>query len=278
MTTMNLTQLYDSHIHTALCLHADGEPVDYAAVAAERGLKGLIITDHNPIDGDAWEPGIRMRPEEFSLYLEQIEQAREKWKGLVDVRLGLESDWFPGHEAHLARLHQRAEFDFIWGSIHCNVHAYAKTFYRGDVLEYQKLYYDHLARAAETGLFDAMTHPDVPKFMFPDDWNVEVLLDDIRRSLDRIAATGLALELNTSGLHKPYPEMNPGREILELMLERNIPVIIGSDAHTPSRVGADFDLAVALLDEIGFRHVSYFIGRKRQDVPISAIWDRDISP
>ena len=36
--------LYEQHMHTPLCKHARGEPGDYAAVAEQRGLKGIVVT------------------------------------------------------------------------------------------------------------------------------------------------------------------------------------------------------------------------------------------
>src|SRR5436190_370480 len=75
----------------------------------------------------------------------------------------------------------------------------------------------------------------------------------LKKSLDRIAATGVAMELNTSGLNKALPEMNPGLKQLALMRERGIPVVIGADAHRPERVGDNFDLAIGMLREVGYK-------------------------
>ena len=41
--------VYESHSHTPLCKHAFGQPTEYAAVAEQRGLQGLIVTCHNPM-------------------------------------------------------------------------------------------------------------------------------------------------------------------------------------------------------------------------------------
>ena len=49
--------LYEMHMHTPLCKHARGEPEDYAAVAERRGLKGIVVTCHNPTN-DGWSPGV----------------------------------------------------------------------------------------------------------------------------------------------------------------------------------------------------------------------------
>lgn len=72
-------------------------------------------------------------------------------------------------------------------------------------------------------------------------------MDDIRRSLDRIAATGVAMEVNTSGLQKRVPEMNPLPDMLREMAVRGIPVTLGADAHVAGRVGANFLPALRLL-------------------------------
>ena len=261
---------YDSHTHTALCGHAEGEPIDYAKTAQRAGLTGIIVTDHNPFDS-GWESGLRMAPREFSEYLDMIERAQSAWAGIVDVRPGIECDFMPGMEKEVERVLQLTDFDYVLGSVHCNMRSYLKKYFTGDVLAYTRLYYEHLGDAAESGFFDALSHPDVPKFMWPDQWDFERIRPDVCRFLDRVAASGLAMELNTSGVLKPYPEMNPGREMLELMNERGIPVVIGSDAHQPHRTGDGFVEALHLLQQVGFENVSYFLNRTRTDEKISTV-------
>ena len=95
--------------------------------------------------------------------------------------------------------------------------------------------------------------------MHPKQYAVCDHLDTLRHVLDRIARAGVAMELNTSGVNKPYPEMNPSPTILREMARREIPVVLGSDAHDAFRVAADFDKALALLREAGFDSVSYYL-------------------
>jgi len=90
--------LYETHMHTPLCKHAVGEPEDYAEVAQRRGLKGIIVTCHNPAP-DGFSPRVRMSLHEFPDYVALVARAREAWKGKIDVRLGIESDYMPGMEA-----------------------------------------------------------------------------------------------------------------------------------------------------------------------------------
>lgn len=259
--------LYESHMHTPLCKHAQGEPEAYAAVAEQRGLAGIIVTCHNPsIDG--WSPTVRMSDKEFDTYVQMVERARQAWAGRVDVRLGMECDFVPGMEEGLAKQLERAEFNHILGSVHPQIAQYKERFFSGDVVAFQRTYFEHLAMAAETGLFDTLAHPDLVKNEFPEEWQVERLADTIAASLDRIAAAGTAMELNTSGLQKKLPEMNPGRSILAEVQARGIPVVLGADAHVPQRVAADYVPALQLLQELGFTHINFFLNRQRQEVAI----------
>ncbi len=261
--------LYDTHMHTPLCKHAVGDPEEYAAVAEQRGLKGIVVTCHNP-DPDGWSPRVRMSVDEFDAYVELVDRAREALADRLDVRLGLESDFAPGEgmETWLEKLHERAPLHYVLGSVHCHLPQYMDRHYNGDVRAFQITYFRHLAEAAETGLYDCISHPDLVKNSFPRNWNPQSILDEIRSALDRIAATGVAMELNTSGRLKTIPQMNPGPLILAEMCARDIPVVIGSDAHQPRRVGADFEAAFDALEEAGYTHTCFFLARKRHEVSI----------
>jgi histidinol-phosphatase (PHP family) len=259
--------LYDSHMHTTLCKHAWGTPQEYAAMAEKKGLKGIIFTCHNP-GPKGWSERVRMSLDEFTTYVSIVETAQKEWQGRVDILLGLESDYIPGIEPFLEKLHQKADFQYILGSVHPQLPYYRDTFYNGDVHSFELTYFEHLVMAAESGLYDCLAHPDLVKNSYPDQWQVEKLLDDIRHNLDQIAKTNIAMELNTSGLHKRFKEMNPGKTILSEMQKRNIPVVLGSDAHSPNRVAADFEQALSILSEVGYAEVTYFIDRQPQQIEI----------
>lgn len=269
---MQIPVLYESHCHTPLCKHAFGEPDEYAAVALARGFKGITFTCHCPLP-NGYSASVRMAPEQFDDYVAMIASTRAAFAGRLDVRLGLESDFYPGVEPWLEKLHARVQLSHVLGSIHYQVSDYRKLYFTGDVKLYQQLYYEHLALSAESGLFDTLAHPDLIKNESPAEWDFERMRPDIERVLDRIAATGVAMELNTSGVQKALPEMNPSPSQLALMRERGIPVVIGADAHMPERVGDGYITALKLLEKVGYEKVSFFIDRKRQDVPILVALD-----
>lgn len=260
--------VYETHLHTPLCKHAEGWPEDYAEVAERRGLKGIIVTCHCPLP-DGISQSVRMRPELFPRYLWVVEEARERMEGRAEVRLGLESDYLPGLEGWLEALHGKADFEYILGSVHPQIPEYKAAFFRGDWGEFHRTYFRHLAEAAETGLYDCLAHPDLAKNLGPEHYDLEALWPEVLRALDRIAAVGVAMELNTSGLNKTVPEMNPGPRILAAMRERGIPVVVGADAHHPLRVADNYPAAYALLEEAGYAEVSYFLGRERRTAGIA---------
>jgi len=237
-------------------------------VAEARGLKGIIFTCHSPLP-DKFAHEVRMAPEEFETYVEMIARAREAFAGRVDVRLGLESDFYPGVEPWLEKLHARVPLHHVLGSVHYQMRDYRALYWKGDLEAYQETYYEHLALSAESGLFDTLAHPDLIKNEAPAEWSFEKVRPLVERALDRIAVTGVAVELNTSGMMKALPEMNPSPSQLRLMSERGIPVVIGADAHVPARVADGYATALRMLQAAGYAEVSYFLERTRRTVPIS---------
>ncbi len=262
--------MFDSHMHTPLCRHAVGEPEDYAARALKQGLQGIIFTCHSPMPAGFW-PQVRMSEAEFDTYVALIGRCREAFAGELEVRLGIESDYFPGHEGWIEKLHQRAEFHHCLGSVHWQGPEYGAKFNSQDEPAFRRAYWQNLAASAETGLFDTLAHPDLIKNYRSATWRYEEWQDDIAAALDRIARTGVAMELNTSGLHKMFPEMNPGPAMLRLMRERGIPVVIGSDSHAARRVGENFVAALELLRAAGYESVSVYENRRRTQLPLGEV-------
>ncbi len=258
--------LYDSHIHTILCHHATGELEQYAEAAETANLKGIIFTEHLPIPD--WGAQDRLDINDLCRYFDLVRGVKEQFKGRIDVLLGLESDFMPGLESWISEIHSRADFDFFLGSIHPHVQAFKDRYWKDDEIAFQLSYFDVLAQAAESGLFDCLGHADIIKLQCPENWDPEKIFGCILESLDRIAATGIAVELNTGGALKSIPEMNPGLAILRAMRERFIPVVLGSDAHEPERVGGGFLKALHLLEQAGYNTIRYYKKRRAIEIDI----------
>src|SRR6185436_3768122 len=105
---------------------------------------------HCPMPDGFW-PHVRMSNAEFDEYVAMIDRCRVRFSGDLEVRLGIESDYFPGHEGWIEKLHQRAEFHHCLGSVHWQGPEYGELFDVRDPREFRGAYWKNLAASAEAG-------------------------------------------------------------------------------------------------------------------------------
>ncbi len=267
---MKKYNLVDYHMHTARCGHAEGRMEEYAARALELGLLEIGFSDHFPLL-HIEDTTLSMSLGEMPLYVREVEELRTQFAGLP-IRLGIEVDYLPETAASLPSLLSAYPFDYIMGSLHFvdgwgfddprNLDDYKDR----DILAMWERYFDLLGDAAESGLFDILAHPDlIKKFGFRPDTDVSPIY---HACLDRVAETGIAVEVNTAGLRKPVGEMYPGEDFLCLCRDRGIAVTLGSDAHHPLEVGDSFEEAVRMLRRVGYGEVAVFSSRKRASLAL----------
>jgi len=259
----------DYHLHTPLCRHATGSPVDYARHALALGLPEIGFSDHSPMPAyfDDW----RMLDEELPHYFTQVEAARAACPAL-SIRLGLEVDWLEGGQPWIETLTQRAPWDYLIGSVHYlgdwNFDNPAETarFSSYGVEEAWDRYWFLFGQAARSGYFDIMAHPDlVKKFKHRPPGDLRRYYEPaIQACLD----ANTAIEINTAGLFKPVAEMYPAPEFLSLAAAAGLPLTINSDAHAPEEVGRAFPAALQLAQDTGFSHLARFHQRHRTSVPL----------
>jgi histidinol-phosphatase (PHP family) len=259
----------DYHLHTPLCRHATGWPVDYARRAVELGLPEIGFSDHSPMpkEFDDW----RMLDSDLPRYLEAVEEARAAFPQLP-IRVGLEVDWLEGGEAWIEALSQRAPWDYLIGSVHYlgdwnfDNPAEVARFSHFGVEEAWERYWQLFGQAARSGFFEIMGHPDlVKKFKHRP-------AGDLRRfyapAVQACVDAKVAIEINTAGLFKPVAEMYPAPEFLTLAAQAGVPLTINSDAHAPEETGRAFREALELAKACGFKELVRFAGRNRQPVPL----------
>ena len=255
----------DYHMHTPLCLHAQGEPSEYAARAVQLGFEEIGFSDHSPMkqdDFDNW----RMRADQLDEYVEGVRKARRDHPNLI-IKLALEVDYFPNGHDWIQELSGRHPWDYLIGSVHYVSESWAiddpqmlAEWRQRDPGEVWRIYFERLTMAAESGFFDIIGHADLcKKFSFRPEGDCSPLYD---RFLTAAHRTGTAIELNTSGLRKACREIYPSREILERAFRAHVAITFGSDAHAPQEVGQDFDRATTLAQSVGFTHWQCFTARQ----------------
>jgi histidinol-phosphatase (PHP family) len=260
----------DYHMHTPLCRHAEGWPVDYAAAAIERGLDEIGFADHNPMPEhfDDW----RMNLDDLPRYIDAVQQAREKFPSLK-IRLGLEVDYIAGREKWVEKLAKMADWDFFIGSVHyiapgwdVDNPKWIGRFTEMPVAEIWAMYWKAYEQCIRTQLFDFVAHPDlVKKFGFKPAGDLRKFYEP---SIVALAEKNGAFEINTAGLRKPVGELYPDAAFLKMAREADVPLLINSDAHAPQEVGADFEKAVAAAREAGYTQTVRLNKRERSFVEL----------
>lgn len=255
----------DYHSHNSLCKHAVGCPADYARAARHNGVPELACTDHCPTD-DGFGIEHRMRLDQFDDYLQGVADARATG---VPVLLGIEADYYPGCQRFLEPWIARHPFDVVLGSVHYldywSTDPTRRTLAGGLEPELLwKRYFELMGELADTGLYDVAAHFDLPK-RFGNALPKDRLRIYAEPALDRLAAAGMALEINTSGLKHACQSCYPSINILTWACERGVGLTFGSDSHNPERVGAGFEHAVALARQAGY--TQSWVYRKRKPRP-----------
>jgi len=227
----------------------------YRAVADERGIAELGVSEHvyrfeQALDVWRHPFWLENARDDLDAYCEFV---RER----TDLRLGIEADFVPGAEDRMANLLDERDFDYVLGSVH---------FLREDAIdmddysvwdrghspeEIWRRYFQTLAEAARSGLFDVLAHPDLVKVwspvhpVHPERPRPE---GDLRRyyepAIEAIAESQIAVEVSTAGLRKRARELYPARVFLEMCVDAGAPIALSSDAHRPEEVGADYGQAL----------------------------------
>jgi len=265
-----MTGLIDYHLHTELCRHATGPTSGYVERALALGLSEMGFSEHLPLyhlPREQRDPEIALVEEELPDYVALVDRLRRQYPQ-IPIRLGIEADYIPGREADLDRMLAGQPWDYVIGSVHFIgdwVHdnpALQHRFAEWDIDELYETYFGLVERAAASGRFDIMAHLDlVKKFGHRPRRDPTPLYARVARAL---AEAGVCYELSTAGLRKPVGEMYPDPRLMRRLHAAHVPITLGSDAHHPGEVGADFDRALALLREVGYREVCVFRNRRRE--------------
>lgn len=257
----------DYHMHTPLCRHATGEPVDYARRAVELGLTEIGFSDHSPMPRDDFDDW-RMFDRQLDDYVAKVRLAQEKFPQLT-IRLGLEVDYLPGHEKWIRQLAARQPWDYFIGSVHyltdtwdIDNPAKLSEWKKHDPFDVWTRYFFRLTQAAQSRLFQIIGHADLPKkFGLRPAQSCRPLYKNF---LNAAAKAGCAIELNTAGLRKDCREIYPCAELLDLAWRKSVPITFGSDAHAPAEVGMNFAEAVALARSVGYTETCRFTRRQHE--------------
>ncbi len=261
--------IVDYHVH----LREDGQRVSHSVdtverwveAAGERGVDEVGFTEHFyyfletrelltvPYQIDHCH--LRIDP-----YIEAVVQGKERG---LPVKLGAEVDFIFGREEELRELLAPYPWDFVLGSVHYidGLGLDQEPSVVGVVgpEEGYRLYFDMLAKAAESRLFDSLAHPDLVKFFGHFiEWDEESFVGSLN---------GVCLEVSSAGLRKPHGRIYPEPGLLAAANRTDVPITLASDAHEPRDLGRDLGQAAEHARAAGYETVTVFEGRRpRQEL------------
>jgi len=288
-------KLMDYHTHNRRCGHALGEIEDYVKIAIDKNLVEIGISDHFPLEVIIDDPQFMdiikrasMEEKEFPNYIKEIKSLKEKYKNKIKIRLSTEINFAtPGR----ALTNQKNvlepfmdDYDYLLGAIHDikwhespiiimdpreGSEALKKYGFEKITLEYIK----KLIKLVDTDYFDVIAHfdnhrvllrPDKPHYS-QNTWQKLLSL------LDKIKNKGMAIEINTSGTLKGIGSQFPSDEIVKEIIRRDIPLLLGSDAHRPENIGYKFEDFLEKAKKWGLSHICTYEKREQSLIKIKNI-------
>jgi histidinol-phosphatase (PHP family) len=263
----------DEAEHTAERAFTPANAERYRQAAEERGIAELGVAEHVyrfTAALDVWDHPFwrRWARDDLDAYCGFV---REE----TDLRLGIEADFVAGREDRMGSLLDRRDWDYVIGSVHflsdrsLDTEEYS-VWHAGESAErVWRRYFETIAEAARSGLYDIIAHPDLVKV-----WgrSAPVPDGDLRRyyepAVEAFAEAGVAVELSTAGWRKPVAEQYPAVPFLEMVADAGCPIALSSDAHVPDHLGHEYERAAELLERLGVREIAVFERRARRLEPV----------
>ncbi len=252
------------HIHTTFSDGSSSMP-DYCKAAIQKGFDEIAFTDHLTVFPDG-----SVEPHSLSLlklesYVREVKTVSEKYKDRLTVRLGLEVDYIPGNENILEDVLKNYDFDLLIGGVHFVGNICIDSSRQRRVMEqevkrngFNKFYSAYLsivAKAIETGFFDILGHMDLVRI-----WGFTPSNGDFeeQRVLNLVKRKNMCLEVSSRGMRQPVKSIYPSHRIMSEARELEIPIVIGTDAHTSEEIDYAYDFLTSYVRTFGYTRVATF--------------------
>ena len=272
--------LYDQHLHTWFSTDSQADPAENVRHALSIGLAGLTTTDHLDTHRTEW-PACRY---DYDALAAVIASLRSQYGDRIFIGHGVEVCYQPAELSWVLPFLDAHAFDLVILSVHWfgGRALHFREHWAGlDTTTATRAYLEAVLDAARFVLslkhqgrkpFDILGHLDLVKrytqryFGTFEVRSHHELIDEILRTC---LAADLIPEVNLSGLRQSLPEPMPADWVVRRYAELGGDAMtLGSDAHTPEHVGADFDRGLAALRAQGIRRLAVFKNRRRQDLDL----------
>lgn len=244
---------YDLHTHTT---YSDGWAwPEMVEAAIEAGLEGIGFADHCPVVDDPFG-----RRDDYD-FVETYPARRAELRAAAsehEIRLldAAEVNYDPTREDEIAAFLAEAEFEYTIGSVH-----FADEYYitYPDMADAPRESRQHAVDAyvewelslIESELFDVVSHLDLVQRST----QLRGLMTrtHYERLADALVRSKTVPELNAGRLDRRYGLLHPHPDRLDLFAKRDIPFVVGSDAHAPDQLLRRISLLREEIDSLPVR-------------------------
>lgn len=267
--------LFDTHTHSNFS-HDGVPPLETLVKAAiGRGLKYLAVTDHCDKDCVALPGFDWVRQIDLEGRKPEMTALKRKYADEIFLADSLEYGYAPEADAMYLEVQNSYPTDYVINSVHLveGVDVYFREFFEKRSKQRAYTAYLEAVRASVDAPYDydaighlgyiarCATYAD-KKLIYSD---FADLIDDI---LKAVIAKGKALEVNTSSKGTKCDLFHDTTILKRYRSLGGELITLGSDAHDPSRLCADFDEASAAILSAGFRYAFVYKNHKPEAVAL----------
>lgn len=251
------------HTHTSYD-HGKDTVEEMIQTALDKGFTTLGFSGHGTNKPLA---PTSMSAENQKAYKKDILAAKEKYKGQIEIFLGIEQDSMAPFED--------PDLDYKIGSVHymCkdgtpipvddSTELFEKIrdeFYGGDIQKMVEGYYHTVENMMDTQNFDIVGHVDLitkfnedeTYFRFDDPWYLKAAEHTIQKGIDK----GLIFEMNTGAVARGNRRTAyPSDELLQYMADHDAMLVVDTDCHNREFLDCQMDLSIERAKKAGFTHL-----------------------
>lgn len=258
--------LQNLHTHT---VYGDGKNTAEEMIlgALSSGCAALGFSEHSPFPPVGPHDGYSLLTERVPDYRREVLELREKYRGRLEIFLGLEQD--------IDSLPPEESYDYLIGSVH-NLRVpggnqwlpidasealflqYAREYYGGDCLSMAEDYYRLEAAVADrtrcqiVGHFDLFTKFNEGGRLF--DEEAPRYRRAALEALETLLERDVIFEINTGAMSRGYRSTPyPAPFLLRAIRQRGGRICVTSDTHSAQTITHAFSLAGELAMDCGFR-------------------------
>lgn len=267
---IHISGIMDYHVHCDYSIDAEGSIEDFCEAALRRNLAEICFTTHfdsNP-NSDGHANFIRVKDEKkkatidnLAPYIDHVHKAHDIYYPLgLSVKLGVEYGYFEGCLDDAAKLKEAYPFDYFLCGIHeinnlpfCSRRLFTEAFKDFTAEEMVENYFNQVVDASESKLFNTIAHLEYYlKYglqYYGDDLK-DAYKPHLKRTWESLKKNNVALEVNSAAYRHGSGDHYPSIEIINDAKINGVAVIyLGSDAHNPEQIGADFEFTAPLVPD-----------------------------